>query len=190
MGVELKRRAQLVNAAIVEIGETGSLDVTVGRIARRAGVSPALAFHYFGDKEHLFLAAMRHVLRVYGAQVRSAVADARTPRARLEALIAASFSPPNFHPGVIASWLNFYVLAYRSDEARRLLRVYHRRLRSNLVHDLRPLAGARAGEVAERIGALIDGLYLRSARAATGDSVDDAVSHVLAALDRELGVHA
>ena len=186
MGVQRKRREQLVNAAIVEIGETGSLDVTVGRIARRAGVSPALAFHYFGDKERFFLAAMRHVLRVYGAQVRDAVATAKTPRARLNALIAASFSPPNFHPGVIASWLNFYVLAYRSDEARRLLRVYHRRLRSNLVHDLRPLAGARAEEIAERIGAFIDGLYLRSAHAMTGDSVDNAVPHVLAVLDREL----
>ncbi len=190
MGVELKRRAQLVNAAIVEIGETGSLDVTVGRIAKRAGVSSALAFHYFGHKEHLFLAAMRHVLRVYGTQVRNAVATARTPRARLNALIAASFGPPNFHPGVIASWLNFYVLAYRSDEARRLLRVYHRRLRSNLIHHLRPLAGVRAEGIAERIGALIDGLYLRSAHATTGNSVDDAVPHVLAALDRELEVCA
>ncbi len=185
MGVELKRREQLVNAAIVEIGETGSLDVTVGRIARRAGVSPALAFHYFGDKERLFLAAMRHVLRVYGDQVRGAIAAANTPRARLDELIAASFSPPNFHPGVIASWLNFYVLAYRSEEARRLLRVYHRRLHSNLVHDLRPLAGAHAEGIAERIGALIDGLYLRFAHACD-DSVDTAVPHVLDALDREL----
>ena len=36
-------------------------------------------------------------------------------------------------------------------EARRLLNVYRRRLHSNLTHDLRPLVGSRAGEVAERI---------------------------------------
>jgi TetR/AcrR family transcriptional repressor of bet genes len=41
------------------------------------------------------------------------------------------------------------------------LAVYQRRLRSNLLVGLRPLAGAKAEAVAEGLGALIDGLYLR-----------------------------
>jgi TetR/AcrR family transcriptional repressor of bet genes len=61
-------RARLVQATIHEIGAAGSLDVTVGQIAKRAGVSPALAFHYFGGKDRLFLAAMRAILSVYGAR--------------------------------------------------------------------------------------------------------------------------
>ncbi len=43
LGMEPIRKEALVKATIVEIGRTGSLDVTVSQIARRAGMSPALA---------------------------------------------------------------------------------------------------------------------------------------------------
>ncbi|MEJ1999680.1 MAG: TetR family transcriptional regulator, partial [Maritimibacter sp.] len=56
LGMEPIRRAALVKSAIAEIGEAGSLDVTVSRIAKRAGVSSALAHHYFGGKEDLLIA--------------------------------------------------------------------------------------------------------------------------------------
>jgi TetR/AcrR family transcriptional repressor of bet genes len=46
-------------------------------------------------------------------------------------------------------------------EARRLLGIYQRRLRSNLIHSLRPVVGDRAAGVADGLGALIDGVYLR-----------------------------
>lgn len=187
VSVEPRRRAELVEAAIREIGEMGSLDVTVARIARRAGVSPALAFHYFGDKDRLFLAAMRHVLTVYGAEARGAMAAATGPRARLEAIIGACFSPTNFRADVIGAWLNFYVLAQRSPDARRLLAIYHRRLQANLVHALRPLAGPRSGDIAARLGGLIDGLYLRCALPFAERRGTAARAQVLAALDRELG---
>ena len=51
--------------------------------------------------------------------------------------------------------------AVAHDEAARLLRVYHRRLRSNLMAALRPLVGVAADDIALTLGALIDGLYLR-----------------------------
>lgn len=187
MSVEIQRRSQLIEAAISEIGSSGSLNVTVGQIAKRAGVSAALAFHYFGDKEQLFLAAMRHVLAIYGAEVRGALGAGGTPKARLTALINASFSTTNFRRDVVASWLNFYVLAQRSPQARRLLSIYHRRLHSNLVHDLRPLVSDRAPELALRLGGLIDGLYLRSAINPDDISGKSAAAQVLAALERETG---
>ena len=65
LGMQPIRRAALVKATIAEIGEAGTLDVTVSRIARRAGVSPALAHHYFGGKQDLLVAAMRHSLSGY-----------------------------------------------------------------------------------------------------------------------------
>ncbi|MBL3568099.1 transcriptional regulator BetI [Rhodovulum sp. BSW8] len=186
MTAQPERKAQLIDATIQELGATGSLSVTVGQIARRAGVSSALAFHYFGDKDRLFLAAMRHILAVYGAEVRAALKEADSPRARLDGTIRASFSETSFRHDVIAAWLNFYVLAHRSDEARRLLGVYHRRLHANLVHDLRPLAGPRAPEIARRLAALIDGLYLRFVHFPRDEAEDSASAHVLAALDAEL----
>ncbi|MDG1319155.1 MAG: TetR family transcriptional regulator, partial [Paracoccaceae bacterium] len=48
VGMEPIRRAALVKATIAEIGEAGTLDVTVSQIAKRAGMSSGLAHHYFG----------------------------------------------------------------------------------------------------------------------------------------------
>ncbi len=187
MSVQPQRRDQLVRAAILEIGTTGSLDVTVGSIAKRAGVSPALAFHYFGDKDQLLLAAMRHILTIYGDEVRAALKRASSPRARLEAVIGTNFSPMNFRQEVISAWLNFYVMAQRSGPAFRLLNIYHRRLHSNLVHELKALGVSDAGAIATRIAGLIDGLYLRNAINPRDTTSRSALAHVLAALEKEIG---
>lgn len=161
LGMEPIRREALVKATIREVGLRGSADVTMSQIAKAAGVSSALAHHYFGTKEALLISAMRHILRLYGEEVRAALDGAATPRARLEGIVRASFAPVNFRPEVIAAWLTFYVTAQTSPQAERLLAVYKGRLRSNLVHDLRPLVGDRAEAGAAGIGALIDGLYIR-----------------------------
>lgn len=163
LGMEPIRKAALVKATIVEIGRAGSLDVTVSQIARRAGVSAGLAHHYFGSKEEMFLAAMRHILTIYGAEVRGALAVAVGPKDRLRAVVLANFSAGNFRREVVGAWLNFWVLAQTAPQARRLLKIYQGRLRSNLLSTLRPLAGARAEDLADGLGAMIDGLYLREA---------------------------
>ncbi|WP_417725487.1 transcriptional regulator BetI [Salipiger sp.] len=161
LGQEPKRRAALVAATVAEVGARGSLDVTVGQIARRAGMSPALAHHYFGGKAQIFLAAMRHILTEYSDEVRAAL-RAAPEGGRLEALITANFAESCFRPETVAAWLNFYVLARRDADAARLLRIYQRRLHSNLVHALRGRAGDPQA-AARMLGALIDGVYLRAA---------------------------
>ncbi|WP_323036171.1 choline-responsive transcriptional repressor BetI [Pararhodobacter sp.] len=173
IGMEPIRRASLIKATIAEIGDVGSLEVTVSRIAKRAGMSSALAHHYFGSKHAIFLAAMRHVLTVFGAEVRGALTAAETPELRVRAVIRASFSGANFRREVISAWLNFYVLAQTQPEARRLLRVYQRRLISNLTHGLRPIAKGRHQTIARTIAAMIDGAYLH---AALGPETPDALS--------------
>jgi TetR/AcrR family transcriptional repressor of bet genes len=187
LGMEPIRKDALVKATIVEIGRAGSLDVTVSQIARRAGMSPALAHHYFGSKEEMFLAAMRHVLTLYGAEVRGALAAAEGAEGRLRAVLRASFSPGNFRREAVGAWLNFWVLAQSQPQARRLLAVYQRRLRSNLLSALRPLAGDRTEEVANGLGALIDGLYLREVLKTGAPDGAAAVSVALAYLDAALG---
>jgi len=188
VGMEPIRKAALVKATIVEIGRAGSLDVTVSQIAKRAGMSSALAHHYFGSKEDIFLAAMRHILSLYGAEVRGALSVAgQGPEARLHAILRASFSPGNFRREAVGAWLNFYVLAQTVPEARRLLKVYQGRLRSNLLFCLRPLVGARAEAAAGAMAALVDGVYLREAlKEGPPDSVA-AVATVMEFVTSELG---
>lgn len=187
VGMEPIRRASLIKATIAEIGAAGSLEVTVSRIARRAGMSSALAHHYFGSKEAMFLAAMRHVLAVYAAEIRGALSAARGPEDRARAVIRASFTPTNFRREVSAAWLNFYVLAQTLPEARRLLAVYHGRLESNLRHALRPLLGEGAGLIAKQIAVMIDGAYLHAVLGPGQPDGPATVAMVEAALTRALG---
>jgi TetR/AcrR family transcriptional repressor of bet genes len=187
MGMEPIRREALVKATIAEIGRAGSLDVTVSQIARRAGMSSALAHHYFGSKEQIFLAAMRHVLTLYGAEVRGALSAATDARSRVHAIVRASFGTGSFRREAVGAWLNFYVLAQTNPEARRLLGIYQRRLQANLVHALRPLVGGRAADVARGTGAMIDGVYIREALKGEAPDGTAASALVLSYVDREIG---
>ena len=181
------RRAALVQATIAEIGAAGSLDVTVGQIAKRAGMSTALAHHYFGGKHQIFLAAMGQILRDFRREVVAALQHASTPRARAEALIAASFAPSCFAPATVSAWMTLYAQATTHPETHKLLVLYQRRLRSNLTHALRGISTDPRGD-AETLGALIDGLYLRAALA-KDESGDSAKMTALRALDTLTGRH-
>jgi TetR/AcrR family transcriptional repressor of bet genes len=164
LGMPPLRRRALIDAAILTIGERGTLDVTMSEIAGRAGVSSALAHHYFGAKDGLLQATMRHILSELNSDARNALARSRTARERVSAVIAVNFSETQFQPEIIAAWLAFYVEAQKSETLRRLLRVYARRLHSNLMSGLTDLMPRTDAErAAEAIAALIDGLYIRRA---------------------------
>lgn len=164
IGMEPIRRKALIAAAIEEIHAHGSLDITVGQIAKRAGVSSGLAHHYFGGKDQLLVATMRHLLKLLSREVAERLRATDDPRRRVSAVIGGNFAPEQFRPEVITAWLAFYVNAQASDDARQLLRIYAHRLHSNLLDALaRMLSRDDAEQVAEGTSALIDGLWLRRA---------------------------
>jgi TetR/AcrR family transcriptional repressor of bet genes len=160
--MEPVRRKALISAAIDAIHDRGMAQVTMGEIARRAGVSAALAHHYFGGKDQLLLATMRHLLAELGEEIQARLGEAKTPHERLSAVIRGNFAAGQFRPAVISAWLAFYVQAQNDPEARRLLHVYTRRLESNLLHALRALTTRdRALRIAETASSLIDGVWIR-----------------------------
>lgn len=164
VGMEPLRRKALIDAAIVAIGERGSLDVTMAEIAGRAGVSSALAHHYFGAKDDLLHATMRQLLAELGTDLRAALSTTHSPRERVEAVIAVNFSGKQFCAGTVAAWLAFYVAAQHSAPMRRLLAIYARRLHSNLMSGLLGfLPRPEAARLAEGVAAMIDGVYIRRA---------------------------
>lgn len=165
IGMEPLRRQALIDAAIGAIGARGSLDVTMQDIAGRAGVSAALAHHYFGAKDDLLEATLRHLLAELAAEARAALAAAGSDgRARVLALIAVNLSGRQFDAATVTAWLAFYGEARHAPAVARLLAIYARRLRSNLMSGLaRLMPRDRAGQAADVLAALIDGLYLRRA---------------------------
>jgi TetR/AcrR family transcriptional repressor of bet genes len=106
--MEPMRRKALVDAALRVIGDHGSLSVTMSEIAKQAGVSPALAHHYFGSKEQLLIETIRSLLKQLRDDAVTALKAAPTPRARLSAVIRVSFHADQFAPQTIAAWLAFY----------------------------------------------------------------------------------
>ncbi|TPP10273.1 transcriptional regulator BetI [Rhizobium glycinendophyticum] len=190
VGMEPVRRKALVDAALKTIGHHGSLTVTMSQIAREAGVSAALAHHYFGSKDQLLIETIRTLLRQLRADAVIALSQAETPRARISAVIRVSFQADQFAPKVVAAWLAFYSEAQRSEEVRRLLVVYTRRLHSNLMSGLRPLCGAfDAGRIADGAAAMIDGLYIRQSLKAAPLSIEASVALVEDYVTGQLAAH-
>ncbi|WP_075214898.1 transcriptional regulator BetI [Mongoliimonas terrestris] len=176
IGMEPVRRRALITAAIEAIHDRGMAGLTMGDIAKRAGVSSALAHHYFGSKDHLLIATMRHLLDELGEEFRRRLAEANTPEARIDAIIEGNFAPCQFQPTVISAWLAFYMQAQHDAEAMRLLKVYLRRLESNLVAGLGAmLPPAVARDTARGAAAMIDGLWLRAALKATDVPAEEAI---------------
>lgn len=181
-----ERRSALIAAAVEEIHARGSLGVTMQAIAARAGVSGPLASHYFGTKDALITAALRDMLRRLHVDVVTALGHASGPRERLSALIAANFGPAQFRDEIISAWLNFYVRAQADEPTCRLLRIYLRRLQSNLLHEARQLAPPkRAAALADTLAALIDGFYLRHA---LRQRAPDA-AHVVARIEETISLY-
>lgn len=174
--MEPVRRKALVDAALRVIGDHGSLTVTMSEIARQAGVSPALAHHYFGSKEQLLIETVRSLLRQLRNDAVTALKAAATPREKLSAVIRVSFQADQFAPETIAAWLAFYAEAQSSEETRRFLVIYARRLRSNLLANLKQLCPADAAErIAEGAAAMIDGLYIRQSLKSAPISIEASI---------------
>ncbi|MEZ2220535.1 transcriptional regulator BetI [Rhizobium sp. RCC_161_2] len=177
VGMEPVRRKALVDAAMRVIGDHGSLTVTMSEIAKQAGVSPALAHHYFGSKEQLLIETVRHHLQRLRDSTVTAMRAAKTPREKLSAVIHVSFHADQFAPETIAAWLAFYAEAQRSEETRRFLVIYARRLRSNLLANLKALCPPDDAErIAEGAAAMIDGLYIRQSLRSAPISIEGSIA--------------
>ena len=177
VGMEPVRRKALVDAAMRVIGDHGSLTVTMSEIAKQAGVSPALAHHYFGSKEQLLIETVRSHLQRLRDSVVTELGAAKTPREKLSAVIRVSFQADQFAPETIAAWLAFYAEAQRSEETRRFLVIYARRLRSNLLANLKALCPCEDAErIAEGAAAMIDGLYIRQSLRSAPISIEASIA--------------
>lgn len=164
VGMGPVRRRQLVEATIASIHEYGLAETTVTRIANKAGVSPGIVHHYFADKDELLFETMRLMLENLRREAVELLRQAKTPEQRVFAIIDACFSSGQFSPEVVTAWLALYASSRNSKKLARILSLYHRRLRSNLMFNLRQVnANAEVGFQAEVIASLIDGLYLRAA---------------------------
>ena len=155
---------QLVEVTIDSLAEVGYVGTTLAEIARRAGVSPGLVAHYFGEKDGLLEAAFRTLARSLAVRARARLAQARTPRGRVQAVIDTNLAPEEFDKRSGTAWLAFWGQVLHVKGLKRVQTAYQRRMLSNLRNDLRRMIpGPDARSLASMIAAMIDGVWLRAA---------------------------
>ena len=162
--IEDSRRHQLVEVTIDSLAELGYVGTTLAQIATRAGVSPGLVAHYFGDKDGLLDAAFRSLARRVGNHVRARLRQVSTPRGRIQAVIDANLAPEEFEQRTGSAWLAFWGQVLHVPSLKRVQSVYQRRTLSNLSSSLKNLLPPdQAQRLAAMIAAMIDGVWLRAA---------------------------
>ncbi|MEA3149519.1 MAG: betaine-aldehyde dehydrogenase [Gammaproteobacteria bacterium] len=158
------RRRQLIEVTIDSLAELGYVGTTLAQITGRAGVTPGLVAHYFGDKDGLMDAAFRSLARRVGDHIRARLRQISTPRARIQAVIDGNLSPEEFARKTGTAWLAFWGQVLQVPSLKRVQSAYQRRTLTNLRSALKQLVPPdQAQSLAAMIAAMIDGVWLRAA---------------------------
>ncbi|OYU16642.1 MAG: TetR family transcriptional regulator [Rhodobacteraceae bacterium PARR1] len=113
------RRAALVAAVLDLVAEGGVDAATLRAVAARAGVTPGLIRHYFGDKDGLMRAAYgRMMAAMVDPCLAAADAAGVDPVARLAAFLAAALDPAALDGRTVTLWAA-YIHRTRHDPALR-----------------------------------------------------------------------
>ncbi|MBI3447191.1 MAG: TetR/AcrR family transcriptional regulator [Magnetospirillum sp.] len=116
----LRRRSQIITAAVELFSHQGFYRTTIQDVAKKAGVSAGLIYQYVSDKEDVLLLALLSVLESYKQEIPAALEGLSDPLERFWAAIRA-------YCRVVDQRREATVLAYRStkslpDERRQLIK--------------------------------------------------------------------
>jgi AcrR family transcriptional regulator len=178
-----KRRADLVQAAIRCLSEGGMSAFKMERIAAKAGVSLGLLPHYFTSKNELLTEVYRAALYDDVNRKIAELADkdaAGSSAERLCRITDAIIDPEYLKPANLTVWLALWGEIVVNPELRRAHRGLYRSYIKSLADLIGMVAAERrravnAPEIARRLQALIDGLFLE--RALDRQAVDHADFH-------------
>ena len=95
-----ERQREIVATVLALARERGPEAITTQAIADRMGVTQGALFRHFPDKEAIWLAVVAWVGASLGAVFTAAMAEARTPLARIEAAFLAHIAFIAANPGV------------------------------------------------------------------------------------------
>ncbi|OIQ24558.1 MAG: transcriptional regulator BetI [Alphaproteobacteria bacterium MedPE-SWcel] len=159
------RNEELIEATIVTVHKRGYAAVTMAEIAREAGASAASISYYFGSKEGLMEATMRHLLRKLRRAMVEGYAQAETPRERLYAVMNANFADSLFTVPQCSIWMQFWANAPYSPRLARLHRINRARVISHFLAELSHLVPADQVETARQaLQSYMDGVWLQAAQ--------------------------
>lgn len=82
-----RTKGQILEAALTEFAAHGYDGAKIQKIAQRAACNPRLIYHYFGSKDELYLAALRHIYAEIRAKESDLNLEALPPRDAIVRLV-------------------------------------------------------------------------------------------------------
>ncbi|MGH3509820.1 MAG: TetR/AcrR family transcriptional regulator [Nocardioidaceae bacterium] len=195
VGADQRREAMLEAAATI-IAERGFSETRITDVARRVGASPALVVYYFGTKDSLLTAALKHSENAFYQAAEEMLTGTPALRDRLEMLVRLTFVPQaqNEVPGAWGLWFDLWAQAFRHPQVakdRIELDDRWRAMIQRVVEDAvaaGEIAKVDAHEFAVTWSALLDGLSIQVALEDPAMPPDKAEVVALEFAKRELGV--
>jgi TetR/AcrR family transcriptional regulator, transcriptional repressor of bet genes len=165
VGIEPVRKQQLIDATLRSIENNGLQGTTIMTISRLAGMSSGIISHYFGGKQGLIEAAVRHLMDQLkqGLLIRLQAETNVSAEDRLMMIVETNFSGFQQSSAASNAWLSFWTKAMHDESLSRLQAVNSKRLESNLLFSFRQLISnlGQARDCARMTAAMIDGMWLR-----------------------------
>ncbi len=157
-----RRAAQILQAALDAVVETGYNDLTLEAVARRVGISKGNLQYYYPTRSDLLQAAFAEQIEAHKRTWQD-IHDAPAPdaRTRLRSLIAFELAA-NRDPRFVAQVRERWSLAERDRELRRLSNTWHRWVTGRyavIVGALRPDLDSRA---CRQVGIMIYAMLIGS----------------------------
>ncbi len=183
-------RTRLVEAAMACVAEHGHHGATVRRIADKAGVTQGLIRHHFDGKDALLIEAYRHINGVALSRMQEAAeADYRDSADALDASIRAIFPEALRDPGQMRVLIAFWGLAVTNPAFAAVQHETNDAFQQFFVDLITRHFGSRAdaGEIADGIIALADGLWLACCLQPRSLTPDDAIKTAIAFCRARLG---
>jgi AcrR family transcriptional regulator len=151
------RRQTLLDAAVREIATHGTRGLRVERVAKLAGVSPALIYHHFDDRSALLQAALVHIGELADAYTTPSDSEA-TGRERLVEVVMAEIHDDENVRNNSTAWSELRNSAIFDDD----LRGIFAELTERWVDDLADLVrdGQRDGSIARALDPTAVGIQL------------------------------
>jgi AcrR family transcriptional regulator len=159
---------RIVDAMRASVAQRGAAGSTFDHVAREAGVSRGLLHYYFGTKERLLAEVVRRDCDIRMHLLDEALADARTAREIIDALVRSLEGTLREDPGFFTLLFELFTLSQRNEEIAEEIAELGRRTREHVGALLAAAErdgvirlGAPPEAVADVLFGLADGLAFR-----------------------------
>ena len=165
VGIKPLRQKQLIDATLESIAQFGLQKTTIITISKIAGLSTGIISHYFGGKQELVSATVKHLFEQLKVALLERISEKNLDaQQRLHLIVEANFTSFQRSIPATKTWVSFWAQSMHEPELARLQNINSKRLYSNLLFSFRQLLNKELAQTAAmQTAAMIDGFWLRSA---------------------------